>query len=49
MYNYIPKYILHHSIVQHHLIKQGLSNAPRGLNDTWYFDINKGVIVSEGA
>lgn len=49
MYKHIPKYILHHSIVQHHLIKQGLTDAPRSLDDNWYFDINKRVIVSEGA
>jgi len=49
MFKPIPKYILHHSIVQHHLIKHGLSNAPSSLNDNWYFDINKRVIVLEGA
>lgn len=45
----IPKYILHHSIVSHHLIKQGFDNAPSNLKDSWYFDINKRIIVLEHA
>lgn len=47
MNKYIPKYILHHSIVQHHIIKHGLSNAPGSLNDIWYYDMELKKIVSE--
>ena len=45
----MPKYILHYSTVQHHLIKQGLNNDAISLNDNWYFDMNKRTIVVEGS
>jgi len=47
--NKIPKYILHYSILRHHLIKQGFNDVIPTLNDNWYFDINKRTIVLEGA
>ena len=49
MYKHIPKYVIHRSIVQHHLIKQGFNGVPSSLKDNWYFDINKRVIVLEGS
>ena len=49
MYKHIPKYILHHSIVVHHLIKQGFNDVTPTLKDNWYFDIDKRTIVIEGA
>lgn len=45
MYKHIPKYVLHHSMIQHHLIKHGLNNAPRSLNDTWYILILINVLL----
>jgi len=49
MYKHIPKYILHHSIITHHLIKQGFNVDTVDLNGNWYFDIDKRVIVLEEA
>ena len=47
LYNHIPKYILHHSIVQHHIIKQGFNVDTVNLKDSWYYDMEKRVIVRE--
>lgn len=50
MYNKrIPKYIIHNSIITHHLFKHGFYDAPSSLKENWYFDINKRIIVSEEA
>jgi len=45
---HLPKYVVHGAIVKKHLIRHGYSNIPT-LNDNWYFDTNKRIIVVEGA
>ena len=47
MYKHIPKHIIHHSIVQHHLIKHDLNNVSITLKDIWYYDIELKKIVLE--
>lgn len=43
----IPKYVIHGAIVKHHLMKHGYTDIP-SLNNDWYFDMDRRIIVVEG-
>jgi len=45
----IPKYIIQNAQIKHHLIKHGFNSPPSSLKENWYFDIDKRIIVIEGA
>ena len=44
---HIPKHIMHNAVIKHHLFKHGYYDVPSSLENNWYFDINKRVIVRE--
>ena len=43
----IPKYVIHNAIVKKHLMRHGYTDIP-SLNNDWYVDMNKRIIVVEG-